>query len=185
MNLKDHFVIAMPTLSDPTFNHAVVYICEHNRDGAMGIIINKPIADLSIQTVLSRLDITPYKTCAELEQPVFTGGPLSEEQGFILHTPQSGFSSSIAISDDVMITTSLDILKSIGSPEQPKDLMISLGYASWGTMQLEYEIMQNDWLVAKADPAIIFEQPIIDRWHIAAQSIGVNIDTISTQTGNA
>lgn len=185
MNLKNQFIIAMPGLNDSLFSRSVVYICEHNRDGAMGIIINKPISDLSIQTVLSKLDITPYKSCAELEQPVFIGGPLAEEQGFILHSPQKGFSSSIAISDELMITTSLDVLKSIGSPEQPKDLFLSLGYASWGNMQLEYEIAQNDWLVADANSNIIFEQPIDERWHLAAQSIGVNIDTISTQMGKA
>ncbi|WP_392562591.1 YqgE/AlgH family protein [Orbus sturtevantii] len=185
MNLKNRFIIAMPTLSDILFNRSVVYICEHNRDGAMGIIINKPIHDLSVQTVLSRLDITPYKSCAELEQPVFIGGPLAEEQGFILHTPQTGFSSSIAISNDVMITTSLDVLKSIGSPQQPHNLLLSLGYASWGNMQLEYEIAQNDWLVADAKSEIIFESPIDDRWHLAAESIGINIDLISIQMGKA
>lgn len=185
MNLKNRFIIAMPALNDELFSRSVVYICEHNRDGAMGIIINKPIVDLTVQTVLSKLDITPFKSCAELEQPVFIGGPLSEEQGFILHTPQAGFSSSISISDEVMITTSLDVLKSIGSPEQPKDLLLSLGYASWGNMQLEYEIAQNDWLVADVKSDIIFEQPIEARWHLAAQSIGINIETISTLMGKA
>lgn len=185
MNLKNHFIIAMPSLDDSLFNRSVVYICEHNRDGAMGIIINKPINDLNVQTVLSKLDITPYKSCAELEQPVFIGGPLAEEQGFILHSPQQGFSSSIAISDELMITTSLDVLKSIGSPEQPKDLLLSLGYASWGDMQLEYEIAQNDWLVADVNTDIIFSQPIDERWYLAAKSIGININTISTQMGKA
>ncbi|RKS87357.1 putative transcriptional regulator [Orbus hercynius] len=185
MNLKNHFIIAMPTLNDALFGRSVVYICEHNQDGAMGIIINKPIEDLTIQTVLSRLDITPYKNCAELEQPVFIGGPLAEEQGFILHSPQKGFSSSITISDDVMITTSLDVLKSIGSVEQPKDLLLSLGYASWGDRQLEYEIAQNDWLVTQAKSDIIFESPIDERWRLAAQSIGVNIETMSIQMGKA
>lgn len=185
MNLKDHFIIAMPALEDPLFSRSVVYICEHNQDGAMGIIINKPIPDLTIQTVLSRLDITPFKSCAELDQFVFSGGPLAEEQGFILHTPQSGFASSIPISDDIMITTSLDVLKSIGSPLQPKDLLLSLGYASWGDMQLEQEIAHNDWLVAKAKTEIIFEQPIAQRWYLAAELIGVNIKTMSSEMGKA
>lgn len=185
MNLKNHFVIAMPSLNDPLFSHSVVYICEHNRDGAMGIIINKPIVELTVQTVLSRLDITPYKTCAELEQPVFNGGPLAEEQGFILHTPQTGFSSSITISDEIMITTSLDVLKSIGSASQPTDLFLSLGYASWGYMQLEDEIIRNDWLVTPAKADIIFKYPIGERWALAAQTIGVNIETMSTQMGKA
>ncbi|XKM14472.1 YqgE/AlgH family protein [Orbaceae bacterium ac157xtp] len=185
MNLKDHFVIAMPGLNDSLFNQSVVYICEHNREGAMGIIINKPIDDLNLQTVLSRLDITPHKACAELESPVFIGGPLAGEQGFILHTPQKGFASSVPVSEDIMVTTSLDVLKSIGSSDQPKDLILFLGYSSWESLQLEHEITKNDWLVAKADPEIIFSRPIEHRWHDAGRSIGVNIETISTQMGNA
>lgn len=185
MNLKNHFVVAMPTLNDPLFSHSVVFICEHNRDGAMGIIVNKPIIDLTVQTVLSRLDITPYKNCAELEQLVFNGGPLAEEQGFILHTPQSGFSSSIVISDEIMITTSLDVLKTIGSENQPKDIFLTLGYASWSHMQLEHEIAKNDWLVTPSNTDIIFNLPIAERWNMAAQTIGVNIETMSTQMGKA
>lgn len=185
MNLKNHFVIAMPTLNDPLFHRSVVYICEHNRDGAMGIIINKPLVELTIQTVLSRLDITPFKACAELEQSVFNGGPLAEEQGFILHTPQTGFSSSIAVSDEIMITTSLDVLKSIGSNMQPKELFVSLGYASWGNMQLENEIVNNDWLVTQLNSDIIFNCPIEDRWQKAAQTLGINIETMSIFMGKA
>lgn len=185
MNLKNHFIIAMPTIEDSFFSRSVVYICEHNRDGAMGIIINKPILDLNVETVLSRLEITASKNCAELEHPVFCGGPLAEEQGFILHTPQKGFASSIQISDDVMITTSLDALKSIGSPEQPKDLLLTLGYSSWRSLQLEDEVASNDWLVTKADPQIIFEVAIDDRWQKAAESLGININTISHLMGNA
>lgn len=185
MNLKDHFIIAMPALSDSMFERSVVYICEHNRDGAMGIIINKPIDSLTVQIVLSRLDITPAKNCAELEHPVFIGGPIAEEQGFILHTPQSNFASSIGVSDDIMITTSLDVLKSIGSSNQPDNLFLALGYASWQTMQLEDEIAQNDWLVAPAAPELIFSVPIENRWQKAAELLGVNINTLSLQMGKA
>lgn len=185
MNLKNHFIVAMPTLSDSLFSHSVIYICEHNRDGAMGIIINKPIFDLNIAGVLSKLDVIAPKTCAELESPVFAGGPLAEEQGFILHTPQAGFASSIQVSDDIMVTTTLDSLRSIGSPEQPKDLLVALGYAGWQELQLEREIADNDWLVTKADPEIIFATAIEDRWQKAAESLGINIHTISPQMGKA
>ncbi|MBI0060427.1 MULTISPECIES: YqgE/AlgH family protein [Gilliamella] len=185
MNLKNHFIIAMPTVNDSIFSRSVVYICEHNRDGAMGIIINKPIIDLNIETVLSRLEITASKSCAELEHLVFCGGPLAEEQGFILHTPHQGFASSIQISDDIMVTTSLDALKSIGTPEQPRDLFLALGYSSWQSLQLESEVAKNDWLVTDVDPAIIFEVAIEDRWQKAAESLGINIKTISHQMGTA
>lgn len=185
MNLKNHFIIAMPTVSETIFSRSVVYICEHNRDGAMGIIINKPIVELNVATVLTRLEIMAPKNCAELEYPVFSGGPLADEQGFILHTPHPGFSSSIQISDDVMITTSLDALKSIGTPEQPKDLFLALGYSSWRSLQLEAEVARNDWLVADADPNIIFNVAIEERWQKAAESLGINIKRISHQMGNA
>lgn len=110
---------------------------------------------------------------------------MAEEQGFILHTPQSGFSSSINISDDVMITTSLDALKAIGTPEQPKDMFLALGYSSWQSLQLEAEVARNDWLVADADPKIIFEVAIEDRWQQSAKSLGINMSNISHQMGNA
>ncbi|MDF7667404.1 YqgE/AlgH family protein [Orbaceae bacterium ESL0727] len=185
MNLKNHFIVAMPTLTDPLFSHSVIYICEHNRDGAMGIIINKPIFELNIANVLAKLDVTAPKNCAELESPVFIGGPLAEEQGFILHTPQAGFASSIKVSDEVMVTTTLDSLRSIGSPDQPKDLFVALGYSGWQELQLEREIANNDWLVTDANPEIIFETAIEERWQKAAESLGINIQTISRQMGKA
>lgn len=185
MNLKNHFLVAMPSLNDNLFNRSVVYICEHNKDGAMGIIINKPIPQLNVETVLNRLDITPKSQCAELEQPVFAGGPLAEEQGFILHTPQGNFASSIKVSDDIMVTTSLDLLRTIGSKEQPQNILLSLGYAGWQEQQLEHEIINNDWLVAKADIRIIFDTAINKRWQTAAELLGINISTISTHIGKA
>ena len=151
----------------------------------MGIIINKPIDDLNVETVLNRLDIIPATQCAELEQPVFNGGPIAEEQGFILHTPQSNFSSSIRISDDVMVTTSLDLLRSIGTSNQPQNIFLSLGYSGWQEQQLEKEIVENDWLVIKADPSIIFDVAIEQRWQKAAEKLGINIATISSQMGKA
>lgn len=185
MNLKNHFLIAMPSLTDPLFEHAVVYICEHNNEGAMGIIINKPIMDLRVEMVLNRLDIMPIRECAALGQSVFTGGPLADEQGFILHTPEKNFASSVQIAKDVMVTTSLDLLRTIGSSHQPKHILLALGYAGWQKQQLEKEIMNNDWLVVKADPKIIFDEPIESRWKNAAKSYGINISMISTRVGNA
>jgi len=185
MNLKNHFLIAMPKLNDALFKQAVVYICEHNADGAMGIIINKPIIDLTVESILTRLDITLVRQCAQLEQPVFSGGPLADEQGFILHTPQENFSSSIRISEHIMVTTSLDLLRSIGSNKQPYNILLSLGYAGWQEQQLEHEIINNDWLVVEGDPQIIFNESIETRWYSAAKKLGVNIATISSLSGTA
>lgn len=185
MNLKNHFLVAMPKISDELFKQSVVYICEHNAEGAMGIIINKPIADLTIESVLNRLDINQMGHCSVLDQPIFSGGPIADEQGFILHTPQENFAASIRISDDIMVTTSLDLLRSIGSQEQPRHIFFSLGYAGWQQQQLEQEILNNDWIIVEADAHIVFNEPISKRWQSAAKKLGINITTISPLSGTA
>ncbi|MDC9581307.1 YqgE/AlgH family protein [Xenorhabdus sp. PR6a] len=187
MNLQHHFLIAMPSLSDPYFNRSVVYICEHDQNGAMGLVINKPIARVSIQSILQKLEITPKDRddTINLNRPVMAGGPLSEEHGFILHTPQSGFSSSIQISEHTMLTTSKDMLEALGTPRQPENVLMTLGYSSWETGQLEKEIMENSWLTVSAEPAIIFNTPIAARWREAASLLGINIANLASQAGHA
>ena len=190
MNLQNHFLIAMPSLDDSTFERAVVYICEHNSKGAMGLIINHPIPDLSIQTLLNKLHITlPKHVSARrkitLSSSVLTGGPLADERGFILHSPQSGFSSSLSISPDVMITTSKDILDSIGTEHQPENVLVTLGYSSWRASQLENEIIENSWQVVDASPEILFHLPAEQRWQAAANKLGVDIHLIVKQVGHA
>lgn len=132
MNLQHHFLIAMPALRDPLFRRSVVYICEHNPDGAMGLIINKPLENLQIEGILEKLKITPEPRdpAIRLDKPVMLGGPLAEDRGFILHTPPSRFASSIRISDNTVVTTSRDVLETIGTPKQPADVLVALGYAS-------------------------------------------------------
>ncbi|MCT8342306.1 MULTISPECIES: YqgE/AlgH family protein [Photorhabdus] len=187
MNLQHHFLIAMPSLSDPYFKRSVVYICEHNENGAMGLVINKPIEQISVRKVLQKLKISPEDRdeSINLNKPVMTGGPLAEDHGFILHTPKPGFNSSIKISDDTMITTSKDVLETLGTPRQPKQILVTLGYASWEKGQLEKEIMENSWLTTNADPHIIFNSPIADRWREAASLLGINIYNIAPQAGHA
>ncbi|CDL81627.1 YqgE/AlgH family protein [Xenorhabdus szentirmaii] len=187
MKLQHNFLIAMPSLSDPYFNRSVVYICEHDQNGAMGLIINKPIAQVSIQSILKKLEICPddRNEDIDLDQPVMAGGPLSEEHGFILHTPQSGFSSSIQISEHTMITTSKDMLEALGTPRQPKNILMTLGYSSWEKGQLEKEIMENSWLTVSAKPSIIFDTPIADRWREAASLLGINIYNLASHAGHA
>lgn len=122
MNLQNHFLIAMPTLLDPFFQKSVVYICEHNEKGAMGLVINRPIEQISINSILKNLNIktTEYDHITELSQPVFSGGPIAEAHGFILHSPQNGFHSTLKLSDEIMITTSKDILETLGTTKQPE-----------------------------------------------------------------
>lgn len=187
MNLQNHFLIAMPTLLDPFFQKSVVYICEHNEKGAMGLVINRPIEQISINSILKNLNIktTEYDHITELSQPVFSGGPIAEAHGFILHSPQNGFHSTLKLSDEIMITTSKDILETLGTTKQPEKTLIALGYSSWEQGQLEKEMMENNWLTAKADSNIIFYTPIAERWREAAALIGIDIFNISNQAGHA
>ncbi|MEW6992322.1 YqgE/AlgH family protein [Colwelliaceae bacterium 6441] len=182
-SLENHLLIAMPALKDSYFDKTVTYICEHNDEGAMGLIINLPV-HVTVNELLSQLeeDIPPT---SDLTQLVLTGGPVSTDRGFVLHSPQSGWSSSLALSDDVMITTSKDILIAIGSDNAPEQYMITLGYAGWGPGQLEQEIQANSWLTAPSDNDILFNTPIEQRWQKAAEKLGVNIAHLSADIGHA
>lgn len=187
MNLQHHFLIAMPSLQDPLFRRSVVYVCEHNDDGAMGLIINKPLNNLTIDGILKKLQIplAHGDIKIKLDKPVFTGGPLAEDRGFILHSAQKAFSSSIQISDDIIITTSRDVLESIGTPEQPKNVLVALGYCAWEKNQLESELIENAWLTTPALYNILFHIPIAERWCEAAKSLGVDIYNIISDAGHA
>lgn len=186
MNLQHHFLIAMPALQDPIFRRTVVYICEYNEDGAMGIIINKPLENLQVEGILDKLKIPAEARLPEirLDKPVMLGGPLAEDRGFILHTPPV-FSSSIRISDNTVITTSRDVLETLGTAEQPSEVLVALGYSSWEKGQLEQEILDNAWLTAPADMNILFKTPIADRWRDAAKLIGIDILTMPGVAGHA
>lgn len=187
MNLQHHFLIAMPALQDPLFKRSVIYICEYNDEGAMGIIINKPLDNLQIDGILEKLKIEPepLDPSIRLDKPVFIGGPLAEDRGFILHSPPDVFGSSIRISDDVVITTSRDVLETLGTTKQPENILVALGYASWEKGQLEQEIMENAWLTAPANPDILFRTPISERWRESARLMGIDIHNMSVEAGHA
>ncbi|GLR08260.1 YqgE/AlgH family protein [Mixta theicola] len=187
MNLQHHFLIAMPALQDPLFKRSVVYICEHNQDGAMGLIINKPMENLTVEGILTRLKIEPTSRDPQfkLDKAVFSGGPLAEDRGFILHSAQRTFASSIRISDNTVITTSRDVLESLGTSEQPEQVLVALGYCAWEKDQLEGELLENAWLTTPANSNILFQTPIAERWREAAKSIGVDIHNITSEAGHA
>ena len=168
------------------FLNQEVYICEYSEDGAMGIIINKPLENLQIEGILEKLKITPEERAPEirLDKPVMLGGPLAEDRGFILHTPP-GFSSSIRVSDNTVITTSRDVLETLGTHGQPSEVLVALGYSSWEKGQLEQEILDNAWLTAPADLNILFKTPIADRGRDAAKLIGIDIQTMPGVAGHA
>nr|WP_154324551.1 YqgE/AlgH family protein [Pantoea sp. 201603H] len=187
MNLQHHFLIAMPTLQDPFFKRSVVYICEHNEEGAMGLIVNKPMDNLTVDGILKKLKIAPVASDVIVthDKPVFTGGPQAEDRGFILHSAQRTFTSSIRVSDNTVITTSRDVLESIGTPEQPEHVLVALGYCAWEKDQLEGELLENAWLTTPANSNILFHTPIAERWREAARSIGVDIHNITSEAGHA
>jgi putative transcriptional regulator len=187
LNLANHFLIAMPTMQDPMFGGSVVYLCEHNEAGAMGVIINKP-TEMNIETLLDRIDIkvdlTP-EIRQETKKLVMFGGPVQDDRGFVLHAPISNFTSTLKISDHVAFTTSRDILEAVAKGRGPRDILVSVGYAGWGAGQLEEEIIKNGWLTVAADPAILFELPIEQRLNAAIQLLGFDPMMLSGQAGHA
>ncbi|KXO13954.1 UPF0301 protein YqgE [Moritella sp. JT01] len=191
-SLQDHFLIAMPSMKDGIFERSVIYICEHNNEGAMGIIINLPvnisIDELLSQTVEADLDdetASPIEPKTVIDDLVFKGGPVSEDRGFVLHTAYPGFSSSLQINDDLMITSSLDVLATLGTNKQPDNYIVALGYSGWTKGQLEQEIADNSWLTINADEDILFNVPVHQRWEQAVQKIGIDVSQLSSQVGHS
>jgi len=173
----------MPQLHDPNFAHTLIYICEHTPKGAMGIMINKPL-DVTIAHMLSHIGIeAPLSTA--LDQTIYSGGPVQAERGFVLHPADSSWEGTIPLSPELSLTTSRDILEAIADHKGPKQFSIALGYAGWDAGQLEEEIANNFWLStpSKRDP--IFNCPPEQRWHQAAQLLGIDLNLLSTLAGHA
>ena len=182
-NLTNHFLIAMPNLADPNFHHSVTYICAHNEEGAMGIIINHPL-EIMLGEVLQQMDMET-SNLATRQTPVFQGGPVQIDRGFVLHPPLEKWDSSLNVSDELSITTSRDILCAIANGTGPEKSLIALGYAGWSAGQIEQEIKDNAWLNGPADNHIIFNTPIEKRWASAAALLGVELDKLTTDIGHA
>jgi len=182
-SLTNHFIIAMPALADPNFTHTVTYICEHNEEGAMGIVINRPFG-LDFGEMLDHLEITAGES-VDRDQPVMAGGPVQNEHGFVLHTPVGDWDSSLEITDKLALTASSDILGAIAQGEGPARYLIALGYAGWGAGQLEEEMAANAWLSGPANARLIFEAPVEKRWSEAAAALGVDLSLLSSDVGHA
>jgi len=182
-SLKDHFLVAMPGLHDDNFSGSVVYICEHNVEGAMGLIINQQL-DIPAKAVFDRLELKYNQQ--EGDELIFDGGPIQQDRGFILHsTSDQKWESTIHIGGDISLTTSKDILGDIALGAGPKDALITLGYSSWGGGQLEEELKDNSWLVIPADSAVLFNTDCARRAQAAALSIGLNLDMLALESGHA
>ncbi len=187
LNLSNHFLIAMPSMLDPIFGGSVVFLCEHNAGGALGVIINKP-TDMTIDVLLDRIDLTleAESDTAPLDRKlVMFGGPVQVERGFVLHTPLAQFSSMMAVSDDIVLTTSKDVLEAVAHGSGPARLLVSLGCAGWSAGQLEQEIARNGWLTVRADPHIVFDLPIEERFDAAMRLLGIDPLMLTGEAGHA
>lgn len=182
-SLQNHFLVAMPNLIDTFFYQSVVYICEHNEDGAMGLIINRP-TQVMLPELLGHLNISNRSEIA-VNTPVLFGGPVEKAQGMVLHTKPANWKSSIEVADNIFITTSVDVLETIGTNDGPEDALIMLGFASWEKGQLEEELSENSWLTVPANHDIIFNTPADKRWHAAANILGIDINLMSDTMGHA
>ena len=180
--LRNHFLIAMPTMADPNFNKTVTLICEHTSEGALGITINQP-ANVYFEEILSHLDIRTDDPIVN-KLPVLKGGPLQCERGFVLHSPLGQWQASLPVSDELAITASKDVIEAIAEGKGPEHVLTCLGYAGWESGQLEEEIGQNMWLEGPANVSIIFDIPFEERWQAAAQTLGVDINFLSNQSGH-
>lgn len=183
MNLTHQFLIAMPALADPNFHRTVTYICHHDNEGAMGIVINRPL-ELNLGEVLGHMNIDCTDPGVET-LPVLQGGPVQTERGFVIHTPTGSWESVLCVGDDIGVATSRDILAAIAQGEGPPRAIVALGYAGWGAGQLEREVTENAWLSAPAASDIIFDRPYGDRWTCAAELLGVDLDRMSGEAGHS
>ncbi len=200
-SLENQLLIAMPSLADSYFNKTVTYICEHNEEGAMGLIINLPV-NITLSDLLKQIepdeeteaqvlessqeDIAKATDASNsLEQLVLSGGPISQQRGFVLHSSQQGWNSSLALNKELMITTSKDILLALGTEKAPEQFIVTLGYAGWGPGQLEEELQANSWLITPVDAEILFKTPIEQRWKKATEKLGIDLAHLSSDIGHA
>ncbi len=181
--LHNQFLIAMPTLADPSFFHTVTYLCQHDEDGALGIVINR-LAGMKLGDIFKQMEIkvTAKET---LDVAILAGGPVQQERGFVLHNACGKWDSSIQISEGISLTTSRDVLEAIAVGSGPQQYLVALGYAGWGAGQLEREVINNSWLNAPCATDILFSTPYTQRWDLAAKQLGVNIKLLTMQAGHA
>ena len=187
INLTNHFLIAMPNMADPYFAKTLTYICEHNDQGALGIVVNRPI-DMTLQALFERLSLN-LRNRAFADEPIYFGGPVQTDRGFVLHLPAGEWQSTLKVTcgvrEPIGLTTSKDILEAVGRGEGPAKMMVSLGYAGWSAGQLEHEITQNAWLTVEAKDAIIFDLPAEERLAAALELLGLDYARLADQAGHA
>lgn len=186
LNLANHFLIAMPSIQDPVFGGTVVYVCEHNDKGVLGVVINKP-TDMTMETLFDRVDLKLAEglRATVVDEPIMFGGPVQDDRGFVLHSPGGRYSSSLSVTDDVAFTTSIDVLEAVASGGGPARMLVSIGYAGWSPGQLEEEISRNGWLTVGADARVLFDLPIEERYNAAIKLLGIDPLMLATEAGHA
>jgi putative transcriptional regulator len=192
INLTHHFLIAMPGLEDASFSRSVVYLCEHSSRGALGLVINKP-SDIKLKNLFDKVDL-PLDREDLAGAPVFHGGPVQTERGFVLHEAvlagesrpeESVYASTMTIPGGLEMTTSKDVLEALSTGAGPRKVLVSLGYSAWGEGQLESELAENSWLTVEADPQVIFDTPVDERYDKALSLLGLLAWTLSPEAGHA
>ncbi len=192
INLTHHFLIAMPGLEDESFSRSVVYVCEHSERGALGLIINKP-SDINVKNLFDKVDLSLRREDLR-KDPVFHGGPVQTERGFVLHEPmlmdkmetdESAYAATMAIPGGLEMTTSKDVLEALSTGAGPRRVLITLGYSSWGEGQLESELGENAWLTVAADLSVIFDTPVAERYDRALALLGLKAWMLSPEAGHA
>lgn len=189
MNLTGKILIAMPALEEPTFAHSVIFLCAHSRDGAMGLIVNKPMAGMSFIELADRIDLskTPSRVAEKLMQmPVLTGGPVEQQRGFVLHsTEYPGGDGSLKVNEHFALTATTNILTDMARGHGPVRCLLALGYAGWSPGQLESEILHNGWLHGDATPELVFSEGHDAKYHTAMKLLGIDPRMLSASAGHA
>jgi putative transcriptional regulator len=191
-NLTNHFLIAMPAMQDQVFSRSVVYVCEHSARGALGLVINKP-GEMDMKRLFEKVEL-PLRREDLISAPVFQGGPVQTERGFVLHEAtfkgegkpaESVYASTMTIPGGLEMTTSKDVLEALSTGAGPRKVLVSLGYSAWGEGQLESELSDNSWLTVAADTSLIFDTPVAQRYDEALKLLGVQAWMLSPDAGHA
>jgi len=186
VNLTRHFLIAMPSMADPHFARSLTFVCEHNDQGALGVVVNRPLEmdQINLHALLEQVSIAPenesFKSVA-----VHFGGPVQVDRGFVLHTPVGAWQSTLAVGSEIGLTTSKDILEAVARGDGSRQILVTLGYAGWAPGQLEHELAQNAWLTVQATPQVIFDLPPEERLPAAMNLLGVDYAKLSEVAGHA
>jgi putative transcriptional regulator len=186
LDLTGKLLIAMPGMGDPRFDHSVVYMCAHTDEGAMGLIINKPVNDVTVTDLMKQLEVGVEDGLANTDMQVCFGGPVEQGRGFVLHSPDYlSRIQTLEVDENFSMTSTMDVLEDLATGQGPKQALLMLGYSGWGEGQLESEITRNGWLTCAASPKLVFDVPDADKWEAALNSIGVDPISLSAVAGHA